>query len=79
MRIYGGRAAEILYYGDTEGLSTGVSGDLSNATYWAQKMVKEFGMAEEFEAVALPDNQKQTDGPIAFKVIEKTQIIIKAH
>ena len=75
----GGRAAEILYYGDTEGLSTGVSGDLSNATYWAQKMVKEFGMAEEFEAVALPDNQKQTDGPIAFKVIEKTQIIIKAQ
>ncbi|MDI7276132.1 MAG: AAA family ATPase, partial [Anaerolineae bacterium] len=42
-----GRAAEVLYYGDAGGLSTGVAGDLRNASAWAQRMVREFGMSEE--------------------------------
>ena len=42
----GGRAAELVYYGDEEGTSTGPSSDLRNATMWAKRMLCEFGMDE---------------------------------
>ena len=44
----GGRAAEVVYYGDKDGVSTGASGDLRNATYWAQRILCDLGMDEEF-------------------------------
>lgn len=43
-----GRAAERVYYGDEEGLSTGASGDLANATQKARKLLCDFGMDPEF-------------------------------
>jgi ATP-dependent Zn protease len=49
----GGRAAEMLYYGDQEGLSTGVAGDLRMATHWAKKMITDYGMNEEIGHVFL--------------------------
>ncbi|MBQ7088274.1 MAG: AAA family ATPase [Clostridia bacterium] len=44
----GGRAAEIVYYGDRDGISSGASGDLQHATYWAQMILCSLGMDEEF-------------------------------
>ncbi len=44
----GGRAAELVYYGPEEGLSTGAAGDLAAATALANRMVSEFGMDGEF-------------------------------
>ena len=44
----GGRAAEIVYYGQQEGISTGAGGDLANATRLAQQIVCTYGMDEEF-------------------------------
>ena len=44
----GGRAAELVYYGDREGISTGAAGDLASATARAQQLVCSFGMDEEF-------------------------------
>lgn len=44
----GGRAAEIVYYGDKDGISTGASGDLQNATSLAQQIVCTYGMDEAF-------------------------------
>lgn len=44
----GGRAAEIVYYGDKDGISTGASGDLQSATAVAQQIVCTYGMDEEF-------------------------------
>ncbi len=44
----GGRAAEIVYYGDEDGISTGASGDLMSATYTAQRIVCSYGMDEAF-------------------------------
>jgi ATP-dependent metalloprotease FtsH len=44
----GGRASEILYYGEEEGLSTGASEDLKKATSIARMMVLEFGMSKDF-------------------------------
>ena len=44
----GGRAAEIVYYGDKDGISTGASGDLMSATHRAQLMLCAYGMDEDF-------------------------------
>lgn len=44
----GGRAAEIVYYGAEDGISTGASGDLLNATSIAKRMICSYGMNEEF-------------------------------
>lgn len=41
-----GRAAEIVYYGTEDGLSTGASGDLYSATSVAEQMVCRYGMDE---------------------------------
>ncbi len=40
----GGRAAEMVYYGAEDGLSTGASGDLFNATQVAEQMICHYGM-----------------------------------
>ena len=44
----GGRAAEIVYYGQRDGISTGASGDLASATALAQQIVCAYGMDDEF-------------------------------
>ncbi len=43
----GGRAAEVVYYGKENGLSTGASGDLRQASRIAEAMICEYGMDEE--------------------------------
>ncbi|MBR5272868.1 MAG: AAA family ATPase [Clostridia bacterium] len=52
----GGRAAEIVYYGDKEGVSTGASGDLQNATNVAKALVCAYGMYSDF-GLAVVDAQ----------------------
>lgn len=44
----GGRAAELVYYGAEEGLSTGASGDLRTATRIASSMIRHYGMDREY-------------------------------
>ena len=39
-----GRAAELVYYGAEEGISTGASGDLHSATSIAEQMICHYGM-----------------------------------
>jgi len=53
--ILGGRAAEVLYYGPEDGLTTGASSDLERATSLARQMVCRFGMDEEFGLLATPE------------------------
>ncbi len=43
----GGRAAEIVYYGLEDGLSSGASGDLRQASRIAEAIVCEYGMVEQ--------------------------------
>ncbi len=50
----GGRAAEIVYYGERDGISTGASGDLASATNLAQQLVCVYGMDEEFGLAVVP-------------------------
>ncbi|MBQ3040327.1 MAG: AAA family ATPase [Clostridia bacterium] len=44
----GGRAAEVVYYGNEDGISTGPSGDIYSATRTAEHMICYYGMDEEF-------------------------------
>lgn len=55
----GGRAAEIVYYGRENGLSTGAAGDLETATQLAQYMICSCGMDEEM-GLAVIDRSNET-------------------
>jgi len=50
-----GRAAELLYYGPEQGLSTGVSADLQRATNLARDIVCRYGMEEDFGLLVTPE------------------------
>ena len=53
----GGRAAEIVFYGPEDGISTGASGDLRTATDIARKMICEFGMDKDYGMSVINPNQ----------------------
>ena len=48
----GGRAAEIVYYGKENGVTTGASSDLANATELVRRMLCAYGMDEGFGLAA---------------------------
>jgi len=74
-----GRAAEILYYGEEEGLSTGVASDLKAATEQAIKMVIGYGMSDGFGQVFLytPYYQQSSKGPLPARVVHMAEKIVK--
>ena len=85
----GGRAAEIVYYGNEDGISTGASSDLSSATRMATSMLCRFGMIEEFGMGVLSD-QELLYSPAASEVrsavnkilneqLEMAVMLISAH
>lgn len=43
----GGRAAEVVYYGERDGISTGASGDLYSATSTIERMICSYGMDDK--------------------------------
>lgn len=49
----GGRAAEIVYYGEEDGLSSGASGDLQSATAIMKALICSYGMDEKLGLCAL--------------------------
>ncbi len=73
-----GRAAEILYYGDAEGLSTGVAADLRYASAWAERMIREFGMSEEIGQVYI-DRHATLDGASAAALRQAAERIVRAQ
>ncbi|MFZ5903260.1 MAG: AAA family ATPase [Chloroflexota bacterium] len=74
----GGRAAEMLYYGEAYGPSTGVASDLRVATHWAERMIREFGMSPEVGLVFV-DERLLRDGGVAIKVNEAAEKIVRAQ
>jgi len=72
----GGRAAEIAYYGDKEGISSTASGDLRSATNIARTMICSYGMDETIGMVALTQEDSQK-GPYAGRITERISEIIK--
>ncbi len=71
----GGRAAEIVYYGDEDGISTGASGDLEGATRLARAMICSYGMDETI-GLAVLTPEEATRGPLAAKIGERVSAII---
>ena len=63
----GGRAAEIAYYGERDGISTGASGDLSSATALAQQIVCTYGMDDTF-GLAVVGREAVRDGALSVEV-----------
>ena len=74
----GGRAAELLYYGEEDGLSTGVASDLRTATYWAERMIREFGMSPEVGQIFV-DERPMHDGPVAERVNKAAEKIVRTQ
>jgi ATP-dependent Zn protease len=72
----GGRAAEIVYYGEEEGVSTGASGDLQSATRLARSMICTYGMDAAVGMVALSE-EEATQGPLAEQITRRIADIIK--
>lgn len=63
----GGRAAEIVYYGETDGITTGASSDLANATHLAHQIICNYGMDEKF-GLSVIEPQTASTGEMAEKV-----------
>ncbi|MEQ8220918.1 MAG: AAA family ATPase, partial [Candidatus Eremiobacterota bacterium] len=70
----GGRASEIIYYGEEEGLSTGASEDLKSATSIARMMVLDFGMSKDFGSLSIG---KDYDGNLSIEIKEAIEKIIR--
>ncbi|MBO5837618.1 MAG: AAA family ATPase [Oscillospiraceae bacterium] len=54
-----GRAAELIVYGDEEGLSTGAANDLRMATETAMRIISTYGMSREAGLISDPDNNRK--------------------
>lgn len=66
----GGRAAEIMYYGETDGISTGPSGDLESATNTALSMLTYYGMDKQFGLATLSHDTAIKDTEVRKRVNE---------
>lgn len=70
-----GRAAEIIYYGEECGLSSGVSGDLQQASRLAENMVCHYGMSDRPGQVSISDAQGRK-GPLALTILRAKERIV---
>lgn len=71
-----GRAAEMIRYGDNEGLSTGCSDDLQNATKLVRAMIYSYGM-DDVIGMTILSEKEATLGPLAEKIIQRVSEIIR--
>ncbi len=74
----GGRAAEIVYYGDTGGLSSGAAGDLEGATRIARLMICNYGMDKEMGLATLSADEVVV-GPLAEKINSRVSAILNSQ
>ncbi|MDR2569890.1 MAG: AAA family ATPase [Oscillospiraceae bacterium] len=72
----GGRAAELVYYGSEDGLSTGASGDLDYATNIARAMLINYGMDFEFGLATISQGEVR-NGVLAMEIQTKINETLK--
>jgi ATP-dependent Zn protease len=70
----GGKAAELVYYGEKEGVSTGAAGDLQSATRIAKAMLVSYGMDEEFGIAAL---SREEESPLSLEINRRVNAVLK--
>ena len=66
-----GRAAELVYYGEDEGLTTGASSDIRSATIYAKQIICTYGMSKEFGLSSLYGDENTPIYPELRKEINK--------
>ncbi len=71
-----GRAAEIVCYGEKDGVSTGASNDLAKATAYAQSILCDLGMDEEF-GLSVVNKAMASSDAIAAEVRSATNLILE--
>ena len=71
----GGRAAEIVYYGEKDGISTGAAGDLVSATNTARHIICTYGMDDKF-GLAVIDQQAARTGELSSEVRDAVNKIL---
>jgi ATP-dependent Zn protease len=71
----GGRAAELVYYGRVDGVSSGASGDLQSATNLAKAMLIYYGMDNEFGLAALSRDEAER-GPLSVEIRNRINSIL---
>lgn len=64
----GGRAAEIVCYGEKDGVSTGAHGDLVSATRYARRIVCSYGMDADFGLAVIGEEEISAGGELGEKV-----------
>ena len=72
----GGRAAELTFFGDEEGLTTGASSDLRVATTVAKSIVCNYGMDDNI-GLAVVDDGDRMNGIIAQKIRDTVNNILQ--
>ena len=72
----GGRAAEMVFYGEKDGISTGAGGDLASATNVARQLLCSYGMDEGF-GLAVFDAQEVRDDSISRKLRDSINQILR--
>lgn len=72
----GGRAAEIVYYGERDGISTGASGDLMSATNIATRIVCTYGMDDDF-GLAVVSSMGGANGAMSLEIRTFVNKILK--
>jgi cell division protease FtsH len=66
----GGRAAELVIYGEEGGLTTGASSDLQNATRYARHLVTYYGMDPDY-GLSVQQSNETYIGELAFRLTNK--------
>lgn len=74
----GGRAAELVFFGEDEGLSTGPSSDLRTATSIAKGIICNYGMDESMGLAVVTENEA-ADGIMAQKIRDAVNDILKTE
>jgi len=75
----GGRAAEIIYNGNENGMTTGASGDLERATQTARQMICIYGMHEEFGLLSTPEvfrHAEAISSPLYQRINELVSVLL---
>ncbi len=72
----GGRASEIVYYGENDGISTGASGDLVAATHTAKQLLCSYGMDDGFGLSAVETSASVYSEQVT-QIREATNIILR--
>ncbi|MBQ8762728.1 MAG: AAA family ATPase [Clostridia bacterium] len=74
----GGRASELVFFGDENGLTTGPSSDLRNATAIAKNIVCNFGMDDNIGLAVVQENELST-GAMSQQIRDAINNILKTE